>query len=442
MNTAYDHLIIQIWLSIRLNRSRDAYDKLPPLRFAVGDEVEFLHELETGSEWKLGKVIELHYREQDFILNFSSPYRLQLLDSKVEPSEYAWVKADLDRYVRKVGIRSIEDTRYQARLDAKVTELAQVYCSKVFVQDIHRILAQDHEFVEMVRSVWEIELSEAAIRYYRKLVMMREPFVQTDSGYHVPTYEEVIAGIKAYFDPAHLSVDAPASAVGDDRYAQQIRNAILNFIPLCTNSRCPRGGSSDLTADGNAQGLLLHCIMGCMPLTVNAALNIDFPGTIDELLDQYFDLNIPAMMAEAISKVSTSHDLRVIRSDSTWPDRLDHYMLVWLEVQMCLENPNAGSACECPFIYFFVKYCLDYKMGVPKLALALYDRMNTQLSREFIRCANPTCEHNKLDKSTGKVKFKKCSRCQAVIYCSRECQVAHYPDHKRLCLKHSCRKGS
>ena len=32
--------------------SRAAYDKLPPLRFAVEDEVKFLHESETGSEWK------------------------------------------------------------------------------------------------------------------------------------------------------------------------------------------------------------------------------------------------------------------------------------------------------------------------------------------------------------------------------------------------------
>ena len=43
--------------------SRIEFAKLPPLRFAVGDEVEFLHELETGSEWKRGKVVELYYRD-------------------------------------------------------------------------------------------------------------------------------------------------------------------------------------------------------------------------------------------------------------------------------------------------------------------------------------------------------------------------------------------
>ena len=55
---------------------RAAFDKLPPLRFAVGDEVEFLHELETGSEWKLGTVVELYYRERNFAFDFSAPYRI------------------------------------------------------------------------------------------------------------------------------------------------------------------------------------------------------------------------------------------------------------------------------------------------------------------------------------------------------------------------------
>ena len=40
-------------------KMRASFAKLPPLRFAVGDEVEYLHELETGSEWKLGKITEL-----------------------------------------------------------------------------------------------------------------------------------------------------------------------------------------------------------------------------------------------------------------------------------------------------------------------------------------------------------------------------------------------
>ena len=109
------------------------------------------------------------------------------------------------------------------------------------------------------------------------------------------------------------------------------------------------------------------------------------------------------------------------------------FLILWKNFVNYIDKSGLGLACECPFVYFFVKYCLDQGVGVPKPALVVYDRMNMQLSREFIRCANPSCELNKLDQSTGKVKFKQCGRCLAVIYCSRECQVAHYPEHKRLC---------
>ena len=42
------------------------FDMLPPLRFAIGDAVEFLYTADTGSgtsEWKRGKVVELYYHE-------------------------------------------------------------------------------------------------------------------------------------------------------------------------------------------------------------------------------------------------------------------------------------------------------------------------------------------------------------------------------------------
>ena len=87
----------------------------PPLRFAVGDEVQFLPD--GGDEWRLGKVIEVYYHERSFPLVFTAPYRLQLLESSgsvIDPPVYAYVRADLDRYIRKVGVRSMEDTRYQA----------------------------------------------------------------------------------------------------------------------------------------------------------------------------------------------------------------------------------------------------------------------------------------------------------------------------------------
>ena len=411
---------------------RAAFAKLPPLRFAVGDEVEFLHELETGSEWKLGKVVELYYRARDFELTFNAPYRLQLLDDSEsidQPPVYAWVKADLDRYVRKVGVRSIEGTRYQARLDAKVEELSQVYLSKEFIVELYSALAQDRAFVEMLRSVWQIELSEYMLSMYRLLVIHRQPLVRAGNGYNLPSTEEVIAGIRAYFDPAHLSGDAAPSAVGLGRNtdSERIRAIVLRMLQCAPENwtLLPNDifGAID---DSDAQWLLLRSIRESVEL-------LD-PGSATGLYDS--NLTVPLGMSDAISKASAACDITIALGEIR-SSRLEHLQGSWIGVHLSLENPDAGPACECPFVYFFVKACLDHSWGVPKQALALFDRMNMQLSREFIRCANPTCELNRLDKSTGQVKFKQCSRCRAVIYCSRECQVAHYPEHKRLCRVHS-----
>ena len=420
-------------------KSRAAFAELPPLRFAVGDEVEFLHELETGSEWELGKVVELYYRERDFDISFTAPYRLQLLDDSVDqPPAFAWVKADIDRYIRKVGVRSIEGTRYQTKLDSKIKGLARVYCSEEFIRSIYRTLAQDREFVCMLRSVWQVELSESVIHKYRLLVMYRDPLVRTDFGYHVPSTDEVITGIRAFFDPTHLSNDVAPSAVGEDSDSQQIRAEIIDSF----RGFPPR--TFDFVKDSTVQGLLLYgCIICGMLLEMLPATRSVYTVKLDpswptvKLYNQQHDFTVPLLMSKAISKVSSSEELRYLVSDFNYYERLKMLIIVWIAVHQCLENPDVGSACECPFVYFFVKYCLEQGMGVPKLALIVYDRMNMQLSREFIRCANPTCELNKLDKSTGQVKFKKCSRCQTVIYCSRECQVAHYPEHEPMCREHS-----
>ena len=425
-------------------KSRTEFAKLPPLRFSVGDEVEFLHELETGSEWKPGKVVELYYRERDFDISLTAPYRLRLLEGPADMSPvYAWVKADLDRYVRKVGVRSIEDTRYQLRLDAKVEELHQVYCSKEFMQDIYRTLAQDHEFVEMLLSMWQIELSESMLNEYRLHIIYMQPSVRTDSGYHVPSTEEVIAGIKAYFDPAQLSPDATlsdtSSAEGEDHYSEEIREDIICILQGLS---IPRGILTQQCYHSTVQGHLLRSMRIFLELLSGRDPSGSEPyltGSSVDLLDQNSDFTVPPVVSDAISQVSTMINLSNMLGLSYGVD-VELLIAVWLGLHTCLENPDAGTACECPFVYFFVKFCLDHGTGVPKLALALYDRMNMQLSRDFIRCANPTCELNKLDKSTGKVKFKNCSRCKAVIYCSRECQTAHYPEHKKLCMEHGTGK--
>ena len=83
------------------------------------------------------------------------------------------------------GVRSIEDTRYQARLDAKVEELAQVYCSKEFVLGINHTLSQDDKFIKQLTTHWQLEFTERVVYLYRMLFMYRQPLIHTDSGYHV-----------------------------------------------------------------------------------------------------------------------------------------------------------------------------------------------------------------------------------------------------------------
>ena len=435
-------------------QSQAAFAKLPPLRFAVGDEVEFLHELETGSEWKLGKVVELYYRERDFAMSFTSPYRLQLLDdtdSIDQPPVYAWVKADIDRYVRKVGVRLLQDTRYQARLEAKVAELAVVFRSQEFIQSICDTLASDRAFVDMLQSVWQVDRPVHIIRLYHMFVMYRQPFVHTDSGYHVSTFEEVVAELKAYFDPAHLNGDEAGAAPtgtavgkgGEDRYLQQIRADILRLARSTPGHPATDSTNTETTIDSmNIPGTLFYAIRNYLSVVVTPDYFIDLQFTAG--LNDKCDFTVLLEVSTAISQVSSVRDLLLMRSELISTDvcvsdrystKLYNYVTAWMEVHMCLESPNVGTAFECPFIYFFIKFCIEQSLGVPKHALALYDRMNTQLSREFIRCANPCCELNRLDKSTGQVRFKQCGRCRTVIYCSKECQVAHYPDHKILCRK-------
>ena len=187
--------------------ARQALSEEPSLRFAVGDDVEFLYTpaSDSSGEWRRGKIIELQYRERHFEIAFNAPYRLQLTDDDDAPNGspvYAWVKADIDRYIRKVGVRSIEDTRYQAKLDGKVEELAQVYCSREFMLSVYCILRVDADFNEAV-PVDQLRDFDVIMPYlYRMLIMYRKPFVRTDSCYLVPTVYEVVTEIKAFFDPA------------------------------------------------------------------------------------------------------------------------------------------------------------------------------------------------------------------------------------------------
>ena len=408
-----------------------------PLRFAVGDIVEFLHE-KDGSEWKLGKIVELYYRERSFPMVFTAPYRLQLLGDSGEvtdPPVYAYVRADFDRYIRKPGVKLVEDTRYQARLDAKVAELANVYCTKEFVHDIYHTLAQDCKFVEMLANTWHIALSERVLHLYRMLVMYREPLLRTDSGYHLPTADEVIAGIRAYFSRADKTLASPSAAaneqIDDDRRIKAVIVAMLQHADLSVPQM------SYIFCIENRAAMYMRAITGYPILDITGDERCEDRVAYFE---NGFSVPLPSgcLIPEISAALATVAGTRRLESMIPVPTYAPgrRFLIMWKQIVKFLDKSEFGLACECPFVYFFVKFCLDQGMGVPKPALVVYDRMNMQLSREFIRCANTSCEHNKLDKSTGKVKFKQCSRCRAVIYCSRDCQTAHYPEHKRLCREH------
>ena len=420
----------------------------PPLRFAVGDVVESLRENESEDgqgEWKLGKIVEIFYRERDFEISFTAPYRIQLLDADADATNaspvYVWAEADIDRYVRKVGTRAMEDTRYQAQLDVKVAELAQVYCSEKFMQDIYNTLEEDGEFCEMLADVWCIELSLRMLYFYRMLVMYTEPLIPTDSGYHVPTAEEVIAGIKAYFHTSDAAL-ASSSVISDESVPRPKRLKAI-VIHMLQFTRIHTQSTAYMYKIDVMESMYLR-FMWAYPML----LSPDVPdhqryttATEDQpFIVNYFSLELPKeclspALTVALSKSLSSHTLMTVIHDPQYNAIERQFLIKWKIVLSFLELGRASPACECPFVYFFVKTCLDQGAGVPKPALAVYERMKMQLSNEFIRCAYPTCERNRLDQSGAEVKFKKCSRCQVAIYCSRECQVAHYPVHKANCLQ-------
>ena len=169
------------------------------LRYKVGDEVEVSND---NGEWQRGTVVELYYREKSYPLDYNAPYRILISaasDSTLDV--YTCAQADTDRYVRKVGAKAIENTRYQSKLDAKVDELAYVYCSQAFIQEIYGELQLDQGFCQRLLQIGRIKVTLTVLYTYRMLVMYSQPLVRTDAGYHIPTLREVVSGFKAYLAP-------------------------------------------------------------------------------------------------------------------------------------------------------------------------------------------------------------------------------------------------
>ena len=320
---------------------------------------------------------------------------------------------------------------------------------------------------------------------YRMLVMYRQPFIPTESGYHVPSTEEVIAGIRAYFDPAHRIGDSAPAAVDEDSYSEGVRALLSEDIYTRVNAYFdPANRGIDSAGSGDQAHVhqvqvgpsrpvneyeikmlrTLHFPVTALPILKNIthldtffneclshfvqlysldwSRRLDSGPTVDltALIENGFSIPPPAyylapMMLDFISRFKASKEPREGGHHPTSGDL--KLMSLWFLILRVLERPDAAQVSDCPFFFFFFRYCLDQGLALPRLALDAYDRMKLQLSREFIRCANPSCKLSKLDQSTGKVTFKKCSRCRAVIYCSRECQTAHYPEHKKLCREHA-----
>jgi len=52
--------------------------------------------------------------------------------------------------------------------------------------------------------------------------------------------------------------------------------------------------------------------------------------------------------------------------------------------------------------------------------------------KRVIECSNPSCQKKW---TPGQPNFKSCSQCGQAKYCSKECQKAHWKQHKRACKK-------
>ena len=270
--------------------------------------------------------------------------------------------------------------------------------------------------------------------------MYRQTLVRTDSGYHIPTTDESVAGIKAYF---YSDTIAGLTSKMDSGDAES--NVILKMADYLVF------WSPSMAVDPSSQSGQMYGDMW-LPGGLSAITWVHYLSLYSEEVRCNSDLI--ALIQHGFSKPLPSHlmpspeAMRLItacRSSGLFLYMFDQLSLLGMNYTLIsmyqfvfdLVAPRKGrpASRESPIVFFFVKFLLDQGMGVPGPLLVAYNGMRTQLSCSFLQCANPTCEHNKLDKSTGKVKFKKCSRCQAVIYCSRECQVAHYPEHKAQCRK-------
>jgi len=71
--------------------------------------------------------------------------------------------------------------------------------------------------------------------------------------------------------------------------------------------------------------------------------------------------------------------------------------------------------------------------------VAMAKRLNEAYNTDFLMRMDTTIDANDGHTYCGKCKaiaIKKCAKCEKVYYCTRECQIKHWPIHKATCRAH------
>ena len=76
-----------------------------------------------------------------------------------------------------------------------------MYCSKEFIQAVYTSIKADAAFCARLEA-GDTPITLPLMYLYRMYIMYRKPFVRTDTGYRVPTLQEVVAEAQAFFDTA------------------------------------------------------------------------------------------------------------------------------------------------------------------------------------------------------------------------------------------------
>ena len=90
-------------------------------------------------------------------------------------------------------------------MNNKYNKLYQAYTSENHLQQAYDNLHTDTEFIEMLCTTWKIKsFNSMFIKTYYYLIVYRNGFICTDTGYQLPTVDEDIKKIRSFFDPKNM----------------------------------------------------------------------------------------------------------------------------------------------------------------------------------------------------------------------------------------------